>query len=92
MENVLVCADGSCGQCMRCQFLATSKAAVATMLAERRGIEFLSNLRKEGLRTIAESLEEGSTVKVGLMQLVDMTTEQALEMMAPVPPDTSDGQ
>ena len=91
MESVLVCTDGSCGQCMRCQFMATSKAAVATMLAERRGIEFLSNLRKEGLRTIADSLESDSTVKVGLMQLVDMTTEQAIALMAPNPADVSDG-
>ena len=83
MENTLVCTTGTCGQCLRCQFMATSKAAVATMLAERRGIEALSNLRAQALKTVADSLEDESKAKAGLLQLVDMTPDEALALLFP---------
>lgn len=92
LETLLVCPDGKCGRCVRCEYLATSRKLVAKGLATDmanealdkilREEQALSILRREALRTIADGIKDHdhhhSALKKGLMELVDMTPAEAL--------------
>ena len=88
METMLVCQDGTCGRCIRCGYLAESRALVVKsvafeMSADRalKEVQALALLRGNCLETIALSLvgeDEGSARgRKGLMELVEMTPAQA---------------
>ena len=92
LDTLLVCPDGKCGRCVRCEYLSTSKQLVAKGLATEmangaldkmlREEQALSILRRECIRTMADGIKShdhhNSGLKKALMELVDMTPAEAL--------------
>lgn len=90
LETLMVCTDATCGRCFRCKALASVQAIredSATFLHQSRALTALVGIQKEALRSVAARLEDDPDASVALLQVVDMSPEQALALLAPAPED-----
>jgi hypothetical protein len=94
METLLVCVDGKCGRCVRCDYFQKSKTLVARGLATDLAYEQLRAsvdrgfkehqalilVLKGAMETIAASISN-KAAKAQLQQLIDTTPEEALKSL-----------
>ena len=103
LETLLVCVDGKCGRCVRCDYLDKSKQLVARGIAtdmangqlDRALVEHqaLIQVLRLALGTMATAVqwEKPEEAKAAIQAWVDMTPAQAFEQLNKRGPSGEDG-